>query len=79
MEPEGSFPHSQVPANCPYPEPDQSSPYPQIPHMPRICITTNNSLSTHSPCPNFSSVKFQDVFASIRSQWTKPETMNCAA
>ena len=28
MEPEGSLPHSQVPAICPYPEPDQSSPCP---------------------------------------------------
>jgi len=27
MEPEGSLPHSQVPANCPYHEPAQSSPY----------------------------------------------------
>jgi hypothetical protein len=26
IEPEGSLPHSQVPATCPYPEPDQSSP-----------------------------------------------------
>ena len=25
MEPDNSSPHSQVPANCPYPEPDQSS------------------------------------------------------
>jgi hypothetical protein len=24
MEPEGSLPHSQAPANCPYPEPAQS-------------------------------------------------------
>ena len=31
MEPEGSLPHSQVPANCSYPEPPQSSPYPHIP------------------------------------------------
>jgi len=31
MEPEGSLPHSQVPANCPYPEPARSSPYPHIP------------------------------------------------
>jgi len=30
MEPEGSLPHSQVPATCPYPEPARSSPYPQI-------------------------------------------------
>jgi len=27
MEPEGSLPHSQASANCPYPEPDQSIPY----------------------------------------------------
>jgi len=26
MEPEGSLPHSQVPAACPYPEPARSSP-----------------------------------------------------
>ena len=28
MEPEGSLLHSQVPATCPYPEPEQSSPWP---------------------------------------------------
>ena len=27
-EPEGSLPHSQVPATCPYPEPARSGPYP---------------------------------------------------
>ena len=26
MQPEGSFPHSQMPATCPYPEPSRSSP-----------------------------------------------------
>jgi len=31
MELEGSLPHSQVPATCPYPEPDRSSPYSNIP------------------------------------------------
>jgi hypothetical protein len=30
MEPEGSLPHSQEPATCPYPEPYQSSPCPHI-------------------------------------------------
>jgi len=30
MEPEGSLPHSQVPATCPYPESMRSSPYPHI-------------------------------------------------
>ena len=31
MEPEGSLPHSQMPANCPYLGPDQSSPPLPIP------------------------------------------------
>jgi hypothetical protein len=30
MEPEGSLPHSQVPATCPNPEPAQSNPHPHI-------------------------------------------------
>jgi hypothetical protein len=29
--PEGSLPHSQVPTNCPYPEPTRSSPCTKIP------------------------------------------------
>jgi hypothetical protein len=31
MKPESSLPHSQMPANCPYPEPDLSSPYLHLP------------------------------------------------
>ena len=31
MEPEGSLPHSQVPATCPYPKQARSSPYQYIP------------------------------------------------
>ena len=31
MEPKGSLPHSQVPANRPYPEPHRSGPCPHIP------------------------------------------------
>jgi hypothetical protein len=27
MEPEGSLPHSQEHATCPYPEPDRSNPH----------------------------------------------------
>jgi len=30
MEPEGSLPHSQVSATCPYPEPARSNPYSHI-------------------------------------------------
>jgi hypothetical protein len=41
MEPEGSSPHSQAPATCPYPEPAQSSPHTPI---PTNCTTpTKNS------------------------------------
>ena len=32
MEPQGSLPHLQVPATCPYLEPAHSRPYPYIPH-----------------------------------------------
>ena len=31
MEPEGSLPHSKMPATCPYPEPARFSLYPHIP------------------------------------------------
>jgi len=31
MEPEGSLPHSKVPATCPYPELAPPSPYSHIP------------------------------------------------
>jgi hypothetical protein len=31
MDLEGSLPHSQVPATCPYPEPARSTPQPHIP------------------------------------------------
>jgi hypothetical protein len=33
MEPEGSLPHSQQPATCPYPEPVQPSPSLSIPSL----------------------------------------------
>jgi len=43
MELEGSLPHSQVPANCPYPEPTRSSPYPPHP----ISLRSILILSSH--------------------------------
>ena len=36
MEPEDSLLHSQVPANCPYPEPAESSLYPPTSHFLKI-------------------------------------------
>ena len=38
MEPEGSSPHSQVPATCPYPEPAQSSSHILIPPTELLII-----------------------------------------
>jgi hypothetical protein len=42
MEPEGSLPHSQEPATCPYPEPAQSSPCP-----PSHFFKIHSILSSH--------------------------------
>ena len=49
MEPEGSLPHSQAPATCPYPHPDQSSPYP---HIQLLKIHLNIILPSTSGFPN---------------------------
>jgi hypothetical protein len=48
MEPEGSLPHSQVPATCLYPEPAQSSPYPHIPLVPLSLLKPYQIIR---PCP----------------------------
>jgi hypothetical protein len=48
MEPEGSLPHSQQPATCPYPEQYQSSPCPLHPNTSQRSILT---LSPHLPGP----------------------------
>ena len=41
MQPEGSLPHIQVPATCPYPEPDQSSPRPPHTSLRSILILSS--------------------------------------
>ena len=52
MEPEGSLPHSQVPATCSCLEPDQCSPYPHIPLPWRSCLILSSHLRLG--LPNFS-------------------------
>jgi len=42
MEPEGSLPHSQVPATCPYPEPTRSSSYPHHTSWRSILILSSH-------------------------------------
>jgi len=50
MEPEGSLPHSQVPATCPYPEPDQSSsrPHPTSEDTPYVILLSTPEFSKWS-------------------------------
>ena len=48
MEPEGSLPHSQVPASCPCPQTDESSPYPHI-HFLKVHLNIILSSTPGSP------------------------------
>jgi hypothetical protein len=48
MKPEGSLPHSQVPATYPYPEPARSSPCPHIPHPADILLILCETVLTFS-------------------------------
>jgi len=50
MELEGSLPHSQVPATCPYPEPARSSPYPHIPLVPNLMSISIASVVPNNQC-----------------------------
>jgi len=48
MEPQGSLPHSQVPATCPYPEPARSR------ETSLICKVKQNCIAkVAKPCCNF--------------------------
>ena len=49
MEPEGSLPHSQVPANCPYPEPVRFSPSPPTCHFLKIHLNIMPPSTPRSP------------------------------
>jgi len=58
MEHKGSLPHSQVPTNCPYPEPARSSSHPQIPlpeypfeYYPPIYARFSQVVSFHQVSP----------------------------
>ena len=53
MEPEGSLPHSQVPAICPYPESARSSPYPHIPLPEKSILIVSSHLRLGLPSALF--------------------------
>ena len=55
MEPEGSLPHSQVPATCPYPEPVRTSPYPHNPTSWRSILIFSSHLRLGLPSGLFPS------------------------
>ena len=55
MEPEGSLPHSQASANCPYPEPARSSPYTPHPTSCRSILILSTHLRLGLPSGLFSS------------------------
>ena len=65
MEPEGSLPHSQLPATCPYPEPTQSSPYPHflkihlniLPSTPGSPQWSLPQVSPPKPCTSLSPIR----------------------
>jgi hypothetical protein len=72
MESEGSLPHSQVPANCPYPEPARSSPYP---HLPQTKITFTKIYK----CVQFVTVANKNVSYKIPfylTVWFVPEAID---
>ena len=50
MEPESSLTHSQVPATCPYPEPDQSRPCHPTTHFLKIHLIILPSSPGSSKC-----------------------------
>ena len=55
MEPEGSLPHSQVPATCPYPETTRSIPHPPHPTSWRSILILSSHLRLGLPSGLFPS------------------------
>ena len=65
MEPEGSLPHSQVPATCPYLEPDRSSPYPSS-HFLEIHLNIILPSTLGSPKRSLQYLHTNSVYACLK-------------
>jgi hypothetical protein len=70
MKPKYSLPYSQVLATCPYPEPDQSSPYPNITFCRSILILSSNL------CLGFPSGLFSSGFPTETIHATLPSPIH---
>ena len=84
MEPEGSSPHSQVPATCPYPEPARSSPYPPKSHFLKIHLNiilpspggayrTDDTVSNTADTEALENRKVSGVLKGHEAIWTRPK------
>ena len=77
MEPESSSPHSQAPANCPYPEPTPSSPHNPFP-LPDYATNTGNSLPTFRENISVRSSKVKNLVYNAANHWpSKTEPAGC--
>ena len=75
MKPEVSLLHAEVPATCPYPEPDRSSPYPSISHFLKTHFNIIPHLHLGLPSGLFPSdiptkTLYKPLLGPIRATWS---------
>jgi hypothetical protein len=61
MEPENSFPHLQAPVVCPYPKPDQSSPFVPTPLLEKSLVKEGNMFYSSCKKYHWPPVRVQEI------------------